>query len=266
MRGGTTIDLDSVTGMLYRRPTTFRFPDGLSDSDRQFLAAEARAGFGGVLSASRCQWVNHPARVADAEFKPAQLRTAADCGLSVPRTLITNDPAEVTRFSADAGGSMVYKTLTSMGLDRDGQPAAVYTSIVGSADTRDPSIGLTAHTFQEWVEKKTEARVTVVGDQCFAVAIHAGSPASSIDWRADYDAVSYTVIDLPPDLVTKLRRYLDRFGLVYGAFDLIESPDGAWYFLECNPNGQWGWIAEETGLPIADAFARALLREGVRDG
>ncbi|MGH3800408.1 MAG: hypothetical protein ACRDTD_09805 [Pseudonocardiaceae bacterium] len=32
--------------------------------------------------------------------------------------------------------------------------------------------------------------------------------------------------------------------------------------LECNPNGQWAWIEDETGLPISSALADAL--EGYR--
>ncbi|MEU9831686.1 hypothetical protein AB0D67_09090 [Streptosporangium sp. NPDC048047] len=30
-------------------------------------------------------------------------------------------------------------------------------------------------------------------------------------------------------------------------------------FLECNPNGQWGWLEDATGLPIAAALAGLLL-------
>ncbi len=30
--------------------------------------------------------------------------------------------------------------------------------------------------------------------------------------------------------------------------------------LRWNPEGQWGWIEENTGLPIADAIARYLLK------
>jgi len=33
---------------------------------------------------------------------------------------------------------------------------------------------------------------------------------------------------------------------------------GDWVFLEINPNGQWAWIENETGLPIASAIADAL--------
>src|SRR6266851_4864116 len=43
-----------------------------------------------------------------------------------------------------------------------------------------------------------------------------------------------------------------------GALDFLVTPEGKWVFLEINPNGQWAWIEEETGLPIAAAIADAL--------
>ncbi len=44
----------------------------------------------------------------------------------------------------------------------------------------------------------------------------------------------------------------------FAALDFIVDPDDQWWFLECNPNGQWAWIEEETGLPISSALADAL--------
>jgi hypothetical protein len=93
------IQVDDIGAIYYRRPTNFLFPDDVTGSDLAFAAAEARRGFGVLLFSLRTRWVNHPARIADAEFKPAQLRVAADCGLTVPRTLLTSDPDE-RRFSA----------------------------------------------------------------------------------------------------------------------------------------------------------------------
>jgi hypothetical protein len=33
----------------------------------------------------------------------------------------------------------------------------------------------------EWVPKEFDVRLTVVGDQFFAVAVHAGSPETTVD-------------------------------------------------------------------------------------
>lgn len=50
-----------------------------------------------------------------------------------------------------------------------------------------------------------------------------------------------------------------RLGLRFGALDFLVTPSGEWYFLEVNPNGQWAWIEQETGLPISSAIADALI-------
>jgi len=110
------------------------------------------------------------------------------------------------------------------------------------------------------VPKVFDVRLTVIGGIGFAVAIHAEDEAAHVDWRSRYDALRYEMIDTPADLLGRAVSCLRRFGLSYGAFDFSVDPDGRWWFLECNPSGQWGWLVEETGLPIAAAIADELVR------
>jgi hypothetical protein len=49
-------------------------------------------------------------------------------------------------------------------------------------------------------------------------------------------------------------------GLRFGAFDLIEEPDGNVVFLECNPNGEYFWLEESLGFQISDAVAAELIK------
>jgi glutathione synthase/RimK-type ligase-like ATP-grasp enzyme len=51
-----------------------------------------------------------------------------------------------------------------------------------------------------------------------------------------------------------------RFGLVFGAIDLVQTPSG-FYFLEINPNGEWAWLQKEAGLPIAETIVDILVQE-----
>ena len=53
-------------------------------------------------------------------------------------------------------------------------------------------------------------------------------------------------------------KYLKWMGLNFGAFDFSVDKKGHWYFLECNPNGQWLWIEIKTGLNLAQTFAEHL--------
>lgn len=136
-------------------------------------------GVGGVLSAMTC-WLNHPARIAAAEFKPVQLRAAARADLRVPRTMITSVSADAATF-ADSVGSMIYKPLASPYFEDDGRRRFIYASPVERQELANPTIGLTSHLFQEWVEHQYAVRLTVVGRQFFASVIYAGSDSAHVD-------------------------------------------------------------------------------------
>ncbi|MGH3516060.1 MAG: ATP-grasp ribosomal peptide maturase [Haloechinothrix sp.] len=255
--GRQDLRLDDIHAVYYRRPTDFGFPDHLTGEARRFAAGEARHGFGGLLTALPALWVSHPSRIADAEFKPAQLRVAGEVGLRIPRTLITNDAAHARKFAHDVG-KLVYKPLTSPFISSHEGLKLVYATVVAPDQLNDDQIALTASQFQEWVPKKHDVRLTVVGDRCFAAIIHAGSDAAYLDWRSDYRSLSYEPADTPVNIASATAAYLRRFRLAFGAFDFVVTPDDEWVLLECNPNGQWGWIEHEAGLPIGAAIADLL--------
>lgn len=257
------VDLEQVHAVWYRRPTAFTLPPELPEAERSHAIGEARFGLGGVLASLPAYWMNHPGHEADAVYKPRQLAAAARCGLAVPRTLITNDPAAVRTFAAGIAGPVVTKMLGSnIRVDEDRWRVA-HTRLLTEGDLADlAGVEATAHLFQEWVDKAYEARVVAVDGQLFTVGIHAGSAAARIDWRADYGALRYTVQAPPPGVAAGLHRFMEVFGLSYAAFDFVIDPEGRWVFLECNPGGQYGWLEGHTGLPITAAIAGALARGG----
>jgi glutathione synthase/RimK-type ligase-like ATP-grasp enzyme len=113
--------------------------------------------------------------------------------------------------------------------------------------------------YQELVEKKAEWRVTVVGNNLFPVRIDSQkSPETAVDWRRNQLADMYDLAELDPELGRKLLKVHEQLGLIYGAYDLIERPDGEMVFLECNPAGQWLWLEEATGPQIADCLGLFL--------
>ncbi|WP_150248732.1 ATP-grasp ribosomal peptide maturase [Nocardiopsis deserti] len=254
-----SVDLGSVRGVYYRRPSQFTLVEGMSGPDQRWAYREARMGFGGVLLALDCLWVNQPSRMSAAEYKPVQLAAAARAGLRVPRTIITNVPDHAADWAAGIPGPVVYKPVGGALHVEQGRTRIIYASAVTAVEElRDPAVGLTAHCFQEWVDKAFEVRLTVVGETMFAVAIHAQSEAAHIDWRSDYDAHRYEVIDVPDEVRSGLGRYMRFFGLVCGAADFVVSPDGGWTLLEVNPNGEWGWLADRCDLPIGQSIAELL--------
>lgn len=76
-----------------------------------------------------------------------------------------------------------------------------------------------------------------------------------MDWRAEYQSLTYEPITCPYGMGRALVRFLAGFGLNFGAFDFAVTADGAWWFLECNPDGRWAWLEDAAGLPITHAIA-----------
>lgn len=248
-------DLATIRAMYYRRPSGFTFPH-LDAQSARFAITQARYGLGGTLAAlPDCLYVNHPHRVGDAEFKPAGLSSAVRCGFRVPSTLITSDPVEARKF-VGAQPSVIYKPLSTPQYQLNGVGAAVKVAEV-SADQLDDSVGGTAHLFQVRIEKQADIRLTVMGERVFAVRID----SDVLDWRTDYANLRYSVVATPEDVEKSVRAYLDHFGLVFGAFDFAVDQGGAWWFLECNPSGQWAWMEPETGLPMTSAMTDLLERK-----
>jgi ATP-grasp ribosomal peptide maturase len=252
-----SLNLADVACAWYRRPTAFRF-DGLGEAERRWATGEARAGLGGLIALVPT-WLNHPAAIGRAEYKPLQLATARRVGLQVPRTLITNDPRRAASFTARLGGVVIYKSLASPLLtDPGGVSRIIYTTPVGTAAAGSAGVATTPHLFQQRITKDYELRITYIDGDCHTARIDTASRAASVDWRADHDHATFTRAELPDGVAGRIRRLMYELGLRYGALDMIVDPDGEHWLLEVNPNGQFGFVEHATGMPLSAAIATAL--------
>lgn len=255
--GSAPIDLASVRAVWHRHTRQFVVDERMSGPERAFAYGEARRGYGGILAAlADCLWVNDPMAAARAEYKPVQLAAAAAVGLKIPDTIITSDPAAAHAWAAELARPVVYKPLNGVWHADEDQARIIYTTPLSDiGELLDPAIAQTAHLFQEQIPKQHEARAIVVGERVFAVRIDASSQNARQDWRSDYDALTYAAIELPSATTGSLIALHQRLGLAYGAADLIYDASGEWVFLETNQAGEWGWLAAETGIPVANALA-----------
>lgn len=141
----------------------------------------------------------------------------------------------------------------------------IYTTPVTASDMADGRVALTAHQFQQRVPKVRDVRATVVGKRVYAANILVDEATEAVggllDWCADYDALLYEPTTLPEDVESGLLRMTERLQLSFAAADFLVDADDQHAFIDLNPNGQWGWIQEATGLPIAAAIAAELLGE-----
>ena len=259
---GRTVSLRDVDSIYYRRPERPSFEGFplMTGGSREFCADESFAALSGFLRLAKCLWVNDPITTRAANIKPLQLRTASECGFRIPETLITNSAEQALNFTRRTSGGVIAKTIRSPKISRSDSRLA-YSHIVTEPDNELlKALRLAPCIFQEYIRKDYELRVTIVGKRVFPVAIYSQeTKGASTDWRkVNYKQVRHEEVRLPDDIVERCLNYVGFYGLLFAAIDLIKTPDGQYVFLECNPNGEWAWLEDAAGVPIAQAIAETL--------
>lgn len=254
------IEGEDIGSVWYRRPAPFEFPPKFSPHAHVFAERETIATMRGLWSLLDCTWVNHPDKNRLAEIKLSQLKKAIQLGFEIPRTLVTNNSAEARKFIRSVQGNVVVKTLSGGAVLDEENPTAIFTNILKPDDVKYlGEVRFAPTLFQEYIPKAVEIRTTVVGNQVFAAEIHSQSLESTkYDWRRKALELVHQPHQLPKDIEKKCLSLVKSFGLNFGAMDLILTPNDRYVFLELNPNGQWAWIEDLTGLPITDTLIDVL--------
>jgi glutathione synthase/RimK-type ligase-like ATP-grasp enzyme len=260
---GREITADAVTGVWWRRALPPQFDATLSAAEEAWAANEALAALKGFWQSLDARWVNPPAGNVEADCKPEQLRRAAQIGFDVPPTLITNDVDAARAFIADHE-TVVCKSLHDARVPRGdgGDSGLFYTSVVRLDDLSAPSaFGAEPYLLQALVDKSCDLRVTVIGEQTYACRIESQSwPEARIDWRlGDVARMPHAPDPLESDVADRCIALTQSYGLRFSAIDLARRPDGSCAFFELNANGQWAWVEQLTGLPLASRLADELL-------
>lgn len=259
---GRVCDLSSVTSVWYRRPVSPRVSNDLSAEKASWAIGEAREVLEGMWRAHRdLLWVNHPDRNLAASSKPEQLAVARSVGFLVPDTLITNAPEEVRDFAQSRGEGIICKPLRNGRLSVEGKEHLFFTSLLGQEALKSLSeVGPEPYLFQELIKKRYDVRVTVIGDDAFAARIQSQrSSDGRVDWRRGEPArLHHEIEQLPEEVKQRCVDLVKRYGLQFGAIDLAVDLEGRYVFFELNPNGQWAWIEQVTGLPLRSRLADLL--------
>ncbi|WP_041425255.1 MvdC/MvdD family ATP grasp protein [Thermobaculum terrenum] len=151
---GRQIDLGTVTGIWNGHVSDFNFGDKLHKDVIRYAKAECAECVGGILrSIEPIVWMNHPDAGLRASYKPYQLHIASSVGLTIPATIISNNPYELKEFYRHFGGQVVCK---SFHIDSNPRPGvmlrAPYTTLVSKEDLQNLDSCVPCSTmFQEYV-------------------------------------------------------------------------------------------------------------------
>ena len=255
------VSIGAARGVWLRRPQWPEIADAVTDPhDRQLALQESVATAAGLWRLLEDRCVSPADALQAARWKLPQLQRARGLGFAVPATLVTTSAALARAFVAngptvikavhDAYARVGAVLLTGM-TERVVSPA-------GLADLQGID-GVCPVMLQREVAKHADYRVTVIGAEVFAVRMTAPEGAP-IDIRAvpPGDCTS-ELAKLPPPVEAACIRFVRDAGLRFGAIDLVQDRSGSFWFLECNPNGQWGWLEVATGAPMTSALVDLLL-------
>ncbi len=250
-------DLKSV---YLRRPgKPFEFSDNKpKESIINYVTDQWHSLISGIQAIPDILWINNPLKNNFAEIKINQLFLANKIGLKIPETCITSEKKSLELFWSKCNQKIIAKALYSPLIKDKNEEFFIFTNqILKIDDIDEEDLKISPTIFQEALIEKTDYRITVIGDKCFTVKILSNGSIKSLDWRTLKENIKFVRCDLPSDLEEKCIKLVKEFGLVFGAIDIVQSGD-EYYFLEINPNGEWGWLQKSAGLPIAESIADKL--------
>lgn len=107
--------------------------------------------------------------------------------------------------------------------------------------------------FQENIIKKYEIRSFFIDNTFFSMAIFSQNDCkTNVDFRNyNFNRPNRTIpYKLPKEIENKLIKLMAELQLKTGSIDIIKGIDGAYYFLEVNPVGQFGMVSKPCNYNI----------------
>jgi glutathione synthase/RimK-type ligase-like ATP-grasp enzyme len=221
-------------------------PSPLADPDQVFLAEnDSRSLLETFLLELPARWVNGLAAYRLHQTKPVCLARAAALGASVPRTLLSNDSHEVTRFAAE-------------------HQRAIFKPVQGGDQTRPlgpqhltpqnlDHLRFAPITLQEEVPG-TNIRVFVAGEQVLACEV----ATEHLDFRQDPEP-RLIVHQLPAAIASLSIDIARELALLWTGIDFRLTPVGQYVFLEANPSPMFIGFESQTGLPLTEMLGDLLV-------
>ena len=259
---GETIDIETIKSVWNSNALDIINED-VSEESKKFIDKEWTEGIMSIWNTVNGIWANHPLALSSSANRVKQLQIASEIGFKIPKTMVTNNSQKMKQFFKECNDEMICKTLASS----QGLPFGkmIFSHKISKWDFKhNQGLKHSPVMFQEYIPKKTEFRVTIIGDDIHSAEIHSQkSEKTKYDWRNydDFLKTPYVESKLPEDISEKLLKIMKKFNLNFGACDLIHTPDDEFVFLEINPNGRWWWVQELTKMKISKSIAKFLACE-----
>lgn len=260
--GNQQVCAAEITGVWYRKPWKLKVPPELDPAYQQIFTREYQTYLRIFFNQlSHVPWMNKiETDHTIGNDKLQQLSAASAAGLTIPRSVFTNDPETICGFFESCSGNLIVKLHGSLSKSMDGNAAFFPTTRLQPTDLdRLDQLAYCPMIFQEYIPKDYELRVVYVDGDFFTGKIpYEGNEAT--DWRAIRDSqIVWQQYQLPQQVCEKLTAMMQQLDLTFGAIDIIKNKEGDYVFLEVNPQGEWGMLQKYLDYPIGETIAQKLI-------
>lgn len=191
-----------------------------------------------------------------------QLHMAKAVGFNIPTTLMSNNASDIRAFLLENDEKVVAKMHFPFSWrTRDDELHISATTKISMKDVSDDfSLECSPMIYQKTINIANELRVIVFGKSIFAI----NQERANIEGTGTFNDVRYektkvTSVKLEATLAELCLKYMKALDLSYAAFDIAQTDDGQFIFIEANESGQFLFLEDLCPeLPLLDAYCQFL--------
>ena len=218
--------------------------DKYEEKYRNYMQKEIYNFIIGLVDSFEGKVLSKPTFLRQIENKVYQLFIAKKLGFNCPNSIISNDSNFINKKIKPH--EWIAKPLSTGKITKDKH---ILTNIVNDEIN---NIEFSPTYFQTKIDADYELRITFIDNNFYTVKIS----SEQVDWRNNNNA-TYEFIKTPKIIFDECMRFINQTNLKFGAFDYMVKGN-IYYFLECNPNGQWLWLENKLNLDISNKIMRYL--------
>lgn len=207
------------------------------------------------------KWLNDPA-TEDKLNKLSVLFLAKKLGLNIPHTEVLTDKRSLIELM-QIYPQLIVKPLSECVLfsDNDGAYFKMLTEVISIRNIKAVPETFFPSLVQQGINKKFELRVFYLAGVFYAMAIFSQENKKTVSDFRNYDdkrpnrTVPYI---LPYEIENKLSHLMTALSFETGSIDLMVDREGNYYFLEINPEGQFGMVSHPCNYYLEREMAKVL--------
>lgn len=251
-------DLSDVGLLIYRRPKPIFNQRNDVDKwlgwlyDQEWSSIEIS-----ISELVKCPIVNPAGASYYGQHKLVQLQLAQKYGVACPETIISNSPLELGAFSDKY--SCVSKAIYDCSTTHNGTVHTGKTVSVSENDIQSYDPKFCPMLLQEKIDAAAMWRIVVVGDSVFGFRLHGNELMQETDSRLIELKLSGEAREVPETIQRGLISICKSLGLIYSSSDFIEDHEGRLWFIDLNPEGQWGAYEKRFGTKISDEIINLMV-------